>query len=60
MSKKINSTLREKDGEDAHWDDNPTSIEIEEIEINDSSSLTIYLAEGGGFAISLLKKELEE
>ena len=39
-----------KDGEDAHWDDNPTSIEIEEIEINDSSSLTIYLAEeGGGF-----------
>ena len=49
-----------KDGEDAHWDDNPTSIEIEEIEINDSSSLTIYLAEGGGFAISLLKKELEE
>ncbi len=45
-----------KDGEDAHWDDNPTSIDIEEIDINQSSSLTISLAEGGGFAISLLKK----
>ncbi|MBO6793039.1 MAG: glycoside hydrolase family 97 protein [Balneolaceae bacterium] len=45
-----------KDAEDAHWDDNPTSIEIEEIEIDSSSSLTIQLAEGGGFAISLLKK----
>ncbi len=45
-----------KDGEDAHWDDNPTSITIEEVEIDSSSSLTIQLAEGGGFAISLLKR----
>ncbi len=45
-----------KDAEDAHWDDNPTAIDIEEIEIDSSSSLTIQLAEGGGFAISLLKK----
>jgi len=45
-----------KDGEDAHWDDNPTSINIEKIEIDFTSSLTIQLAEGGGFAISLLKK----
>lgn len=45
-----------KDADDAHWDDNPTAINIEEIEIDNSSSLTIQLAEGGGFAISLLKR----
>lgn len=45
-----------KDAEDSHWDDNPTAIDIEEIEIDQSSSLTIQLAEGGGFAISLLKR----
>jgi glucan 1,4-alpha-glucosidase len=45
-----------KDAADSHWDDNPTAIDIEEIEIDQSSSLTIQLAEGGGFAISLLKQ----
>jgi hypothetical protein len=44
-----------KDGENAHWDDNPLDIIIEKIEINKDSKLTVKLAEGGGFAISLKK-----
>lgn len=45
-----------KDGEDAHWDENPLSIEIEEMEITSENSMNIELAEGGGFAISLIKQ----
>lgn len=44
-----------KDGENAHWDDNPLDISIEKIEINKDSKLKVKLAEGGGFAISLKK-----
>lgn len=46
-----------KDGEDAHWDDNPTAIKIEEKEITADQTLDIKLAPGGGFAISLVAKE---
>lgn len=42
-----------KDGEDAHWDDNPTSYKIEEKTIRKGETLEINLAAGGGFAISL-------
>lgn len=45
-----------KDGEDAHWNDNPLAIDIEKIIINKKSKITLRLAEGGGFAISLIKK----
>ncbi|TCP25846.1 glycosyl hydrolase family 97 [Tenacibaculum skagerrakense] len=45
-----------KDGKDAHWNDNPTAITIEKQTITKESKLTIQLAEGGGFAISLLKQ----
>jgi hypothetical protein len=45
-----------KDAPDAHWDDNPTAIEIEEVDIDTSTEMTFNLAEGGGFAISLLKR----
>ena len=45
-----------KDGNDAHWNDNPTAITIEKQTITKESKLTIQLAEGGGFAISLLKQ----
>ncbi|MCH2032918.1 MAG: glycoside hydrolase family 97 protein [Tenacibaculum sp.] len=45
-----------KDGNDAHWNDNPTAIDIEKQTITKDSKLTIKLAEGGGFAISLLKQ----
>ncbi|WP_053971241.1 glycoside hydrolase family 97 protein [Mangrovimonas sp. ST2L15] len=44
-----------KDGKDAHWDTNPTSLEIEHMEITKDSKMTLDLAEGGGFAISLMK-----
>lgn len=43
-----------KDGEDAHWNDNPTSIEIQELDY--TQPLTVNMAPGGGFAISLIKK----
>ncbi|SDS22716.1 glycoside hydrolase family 97 protein [Winogradskyella sediminis] len=44
-----------KDGEEAHWDNNPLDIKIETIEVNKDSQLKVKLAEGGGFAISLKK-----
>lgn len=45
-----------KDGKKAHWDTNPLEIEIETLKIKKSSNIKVYLAEGGGFAISLKKK----
>jgi len=42
-----------KDGENAHWDKNPTAINIRKIEIKNQSNLKLKLAPGGGFAISL-------
>jgi len=45
-----------KDGKDAHWDNNPLAIDIEKITINKSSKLLLKLAEGGGTAISIIKK----
>ena len=41
------------DGRDAHWDDNPTSIEITEQRVNSQVVSTFQLAPGGGLAISL-------
>ncbi|WP_047420253.1 glycoside hydrolase family 97 protein [Cellulophaga sp. Hel_I_12] len=45
-----------KDAPDAHWDTNPEAYEIDELELNTTSTLTIQLAPGGGFAISIMKK----
>jgi len=45
-----------KDGPDADWDKNPTDIEIQEKQLDNTSTLKINLAPGGGFAISLMKK----
>ena len=42
-----------EDGENADWDKNPTAINIRKIEITNQSNLTLKLAPGGGFAISL-------
>lgn len=42
-----------KDGEDAHWDDNPLSYEITEMEVTSDTVLEIELAPGGGQAISI-------
>jgi hypothetical protein len=44
-----------KDGADAHWDNNPLSIEIESMEVTQSDILDLKLAEGGGVAISFKK-----
>ncbi|MDD3721052.1 MAG: glycoside hydrolase family 97 protein [Lutibacter sp.] len=47
-----------EDGKDAHWNENPTSINIRKLEITNQTDLKLKLAPGGGFAISLkpLKK----
>lgn len=45
-----------KDAENTHWDNNPTALTIQNLEITNQSKLTIKLAEGGGFAISLKPK----
>ena len=43
-----------KDGKNAHWNDNPTDIEISKIIIDNNSKIKFHLASGGGLAISLL------
>lgn len=43
-----------KDGENAHWNDNPLAYAIEEIEVTKDSNIEIDLAPGGGFAISII------
>ena len=45
-----------QDGTDAHWDQNPTSLDIQTQEVRKGHALTLTLAEGGGTAISLIKK----
>lgn len=42
-----------RDGSDAHWDEKPTSISIDTMEVSSESRLKINLAPGGGFAMSL-------
>jgi hypothetical protein len=44
-----------KDATDAHWDRNPTALEIEELEVTSNSNILVKLAEGGGFAMSIIK-----
>jgi hypothetical protein len=43
-----------KDGDGAHWNDNPTAYAIETMEVTKDSKVTIAMAAGGGFAISLM------
>lgn len=45
-----------KDGKDAHWNDNPTAIDIQKIEVTSETNLKLQLAAGGGTAISFIKK----
>lgn len=44
-----------KDAADAHWDRNPTALEIEQLEVTSNSNILVKLAEGGGFAMSIIK-----
>ena len=46
-----------KDGEDAHWDDNPLSIVISEHEVAKGEKITLVMKPGGGFAMSLMVVE---
>ena len=50
-------TVIYRDGSDAHWNDNPLSLEIEKAEITRSESKTFVLAPGGGLAISMMLKD---
>lgn len=43
-----------KDGANAHWDKNPLAISIDSRHIKKGDELNVWLAPGGGFAISLL------
>lgn len=43
-----------KDGADAHWEENPLSLDIEKAEITKGQEMTFKLAPGGGLAISLM------
>lgn len=44
------------DGPEAHWDNNPGDYQIETTDITSTSIITVHLAAGGGFAISLKAK----
>jgi hypothetical protein len=45
-----------RDGENAHYRDNPTSVRIENKELKKGDTLTFKLAAGGGFAVSFKVK----
>jgi glucan 1,4-alpha-glucosidase len=49
-----------KDAANAHWDTNPMAYVIEKIVVNTKTKLTINLAPGGGFAISMVPATKEE
>ena len=52
-TKKTFAATLYRDGDDAHWNDNPTSYQIEKMNITNTSVVKIKLAAGGGFAMSL-------
>ncbi|MBT8272801.1 MAG: glycoside hydrolase family 97 catalytic domain-containing protein, partial [Bacteroidia bacterium] len=45
-----------RDGSNAHWNDNPTDIEIEAMTLTKGASLTLQLEAGGGAAMSIIKQ----
>ena len=45
-----------RDGDMAHFRDNPLDIKIEFREISNATTLDVYLAPGGGFAMRLTRK----
>jgi hypothetical protein len=44
------------DGDDAHWDNNPTSYKIDSLVVDSESELNLSLAPGGGVAISFIQQ----
>ncbi len=53
LNTKYKATIYQ-DGKNAHWNDNPTDIEIKNMEIDKNSKVNFHLAAGGGFAISIM------
>lgn len=45
-----------KDGKNADWSSNPFPVDIEKYSVNKNSTLSLQMANGGGFAISVFKK----
>jgi len=45
------------DGDDADWDKNSTVFKIENFSVDNSSTLTLKLAPGGGAAIAIVPKK---
>jgi len=45
-----------EDGKNAHWDKNPTDLNIRKMEVSQNMSLDLNLVSGGGAAISLIKR----
>jgi len=45
-----------RDGDDAHWEDNPYDIAIEENTYQKGDVINVRMAPGGGFALSLMKE----
>ncbi len=45
-----------RDAPDSHWDENPTAYVIEEKVVTRNDEITLDMAPGGGFAISLIKE----
>jgi hypothetical protein len=45
-----------KDGTDSHWNDNPQAYQIETMDVAQGDDITIAMAPGGGFALSLIQK----
>lgn len=43
-----------KDAKNAHYKNNPTAVEIEQIEVDKNTVKTFSLVEGGGFAVTLI------
>ena len=43
-----------RDGENAHYRDNPLSYKIDEYQVAKNDTITVYAAPGGGFAIELI------
>jgi len=48
-----------RDGDDADWKAKPYSTVIESLQVNRDSDLSVYMAPGGGFAISVIKNQAQ-
>ncbi len=42
-----------RDTQESHWDDNPTAMAIDTLAVTSQSNLSLMMAPGGGFAVSI-------